>query len=154
VAFKFFYFMPASCVHMFLNQKSTEKTVEQVRGAWVTSQICTYTSSVDMLLWNFIKSFPNFETVFDKISRKKTIKKKNWIKFFKCCQMLIRLLSETTETTIWKSLTSPSKYWWNSPSTCLFFSVFQVLPYISETSWFETLCHSFDRIFRSISVLQ
>jgi hypothetical protein len=87
----------------------------------------TYISHVDMLICNFIKSFPNFETVFDKISPKKnyifTIK--NWIKFFNCCQTLIRLLSQTTETTIWIILTSPSKYWWNTPSTCLFFSVWE-----------------------------
>jgi hypothetical protein len=43
----------------------------------------TYTSSVDMLLCHFIKSFPNFETVFDKISRKRRIiKKKKMIKIF------------------------------------------------------------------------
>jgi hypothetical protein len=46
----------------------------------------TYTSSVDIILWNFIKSFPNFETVFDKISRKKNYSKKK--KLIKIFQML------------------------------------------------------------------
>jgi hypothetical protein len=36
----------------------------------------TYTSSVDMLLCHFIKSFPNFESVFDKINGQKNYKKK------------------------------------------------------------------------------
>jgi hypothetical protein len=35
-----------------------------------------------MLLCHFIKSFLNFETVFDKISRKKNYKKKKIIKNF------------------------------------------------------------------------
>jgi hypothetical protein len=39
----------------------------------------TYTSSIDMLLCHFIKSFQNFETVFDKISGKKNYKKKKKI---------------------------------------------------------------------------
>jgi Ni/Fe-hydrogenase subunit HybB-like protein len=118
--------MPA----LFFTKKVPKKNKSEVRGSnprflCPKSKIIsanTYTSSVDMLLCHFIKSFPNFETVFDKIRGKKN-KKKNWLKFFKCCQTLIRLLSHTTETTIWISLTNPSKYWWNSPSTCLFFSV-------------------------------
>jgi hypothetical protein len=39
LAFKFFHFTPEICVYFFLNQKSTEKKVKQVRGAWFKSQI-------------------------------------------------------------------------------------------------------------------
>jgi hypothetical protein len=38
-----------------------------------------------------------------------------------CFQTFLRLFPQTNETFIWICLTSPSKYWWNSPS--IFFSV-------------------------------
>jgi hypothetical protein len=89
--------MLAFCVHIVFCQKSTEKkrsNKSDVPGS-NTRFLCpkskiiianTYTSSIDMLLCHFIKSFPNFETLFDKISRKKNYKKKqNLLNFFKCC---------------------------------------------------------------------
>jgi hypothetical protein len=76
----------------FFTKKVPKKTTKQVRRASFKSHLCpkskiisvnTYTSSVDMLLCHFIKSFPNFETVFDKISRTKNyMKKKIFIKIF------------------------------------------------------------------------
>jgi hypothetical protein len=62
----------------------------------------TYTSHVDMILCNFIKSKPDFETVFNKISLKKNyiFIFKKLIKNFQTFQTILRTFLQTNKTFI------------------------------------------------------
>jgi hypothetical protein len=68
---------------IFSTKKVPKKTVKQVRRAWFKSLIC---------LRNFIKSFPNFETVFDKIISPK----KNYIFILKKLIKIFQVFSVLT----------------------------------------------------------
>jgi hypothetical protein len=133
LAFTFFHLMPLFGLHMFFKQKKYQKKRPNKSDVLGSNSrflcpkfkiFCANTYILNMLLcyYAILSSFPNFGTVFDKISPKKNyiFKLKNWLIFFRCFQSFLRLFLQTNETFIWLCLTSPSKYWWNSPSKCLF----------------------------------